>query len=470
MIHNNSYIQLLTLLFFLILQSCARKEESQGKILYDQQCVRCHIGPDIEDLPKNIWKEGVLPDMGARMGFNTPGYDPYKGFSFEDKLAIMKTNIFPSTPVISEEEWIVLQEYILSKAPDSLPETEKPERMNSSLELFDTRPVKLDENPGSYITYLEYLPEENKLAIGDIQNNLKMYDFKSNQFVRTVRGSSPVIKYNKFKGKEYITQIGRLNPSEIPAGSLSTLENDQVKSFNVKLHRPVYSSVGDLDKDGSPEFVLSEFGHFTGKLSLLKHQGDSILNKTLLNKPGTIRTLIRDMNNDGKDDIIALTSQGDENITIMYQNESMEFNREKVIRFSPIYGSSWFELMDYDQDGDLDIATVHGDNADKTPILKPYHGLRIHINDGDNNFKESFFYPLDGATRVVARDFEQDGDIDFALIATFPDYEEDPMRSFVYLENKNQQGYEFTSSTFEAVNEARWFLMDAGDIDGDGDL
>ncbi|WP_166435188.1 FG-GAP repeat domain-containing protein [Christiangramia sabulilitoris] len=382
----------------------------------------------------------------------------------------MKTNTFPSTPVITEEEWKILQDYILSKAPDSLPETKKPLNVNSSLALFEPKPLKLDENPGSYITYLEYLPEEERLAIGDIQNNLIMYDFESNQIESTVKGNSPIIKYNKFKEKKYITQIGRLNPSERPAGSLSILEDDQVKNYNHKLHRPVHSSVADLDKDGSPEFVISEFGHFTGKVSLLKQQGDSLSNKTLINQPGTIRTLIRDMNNDGKQDIIALTSQGDESITILYQNQALEFNSEKAIRFSPIYGSSWFELIDYDLDGDLDIATVHGDNADKTPILKPYHGLRIHINDGNNNFTESFFYPLDGATRVVARDFDEDGDIDFALIATFPDYNEDPLRSFIYLENKDKENYEFTTSTFEAVNEARWFLMDAGDIDKDGDL
>ena len=182
-----------------------------------------------------------------------------------------------------------------------------------------------------------------------------------------------------------------------------------------------------------------------------------------------IRSVIKDMNGDGKKDIVALFSQGDENITIYYQLEDLKFRMDKVIRFSPIYGSSWFELIDYDHDGDDDIITVHGDNADQTYIPKPYHGLRLHINDGNNQFEEKYFYPMNGATRVVARDFDQDGDIDFGLLSTFPDYENPAEPSFIYLENKNASAFTFENSTLKESNYGRWLLMDAGDVDGDGD-
>ena len=113
--------------------------------------------------------------------------------------------------------------------------------------------------------------------------------------------------------------------------------------------------------------------------------------------------------------------------------------------------------------------TVNGDNADKTYIPKPYHGLRIHLNDGQNNFSEAFFHPLNGATRFVADDFDQDGDFDFAVISTFPDYENAPDLALVYLENKNQSSFEFKPFKFEESNLSRWFLLDKGDIDADGD-
>jgi len=91
-----------------------------------------------------------------------------------------------------------------------------------------------------------------------------------------------------------------------------------------------------------------------------------------------------------------MTAQGYEGISILYQFGNLDFKAEQVIRFSPISGSSWFEVLDYEGDGDQDIITVHGDNGDKTPILKPYHGLRIHLNDGSNHFSEAFFYPFYG--------------------------------------------------------------------------
>ena len=175
------------------------------------------------------------------------------------------------------------------------------------------------------------------------------------------------------------------------------------------------------------------------------------------------------MDKDGKLDIVTLTSQGDESITILYQQDDLVFKTDKAIRFSPIYGSSWFELIDYDGDGDDDIVTVNGDNADKTYVSKPYHGLRILINDGDNNFTETYFYPLNGATRFVADDFDQDGDYDFGIISTFPDYQEKPEYSLIYLENLNAGSYDFQPYSFDEGNDSRWLLLDAGDIDQDGD-
>ena len=176
------------------------------------------------------------------------------------------------------------------------------------------------------------------------------------------------------------------------------------------------------------------------------------------------------MNNDGKKDIVALFSQGREGIYIFYQKENLHFDIEQVIALEPEYGSSWFTLLDYDNDGQLDIVLVNGDNADYSLFLKPYHGIRLFINEGSNTFEQKWFYAINGATRVMTEDFDQDGDIDFAVSSFFPDFKNAPEEGFVYLENKNPSAYSFVPHTTKKAASGNWLVMDKGDFDHDGDV
>jgi hypothetical protein len=127
-------------------------------------------------------------------------------------------------------------------------------------------------------------------------------------------------------------------------------------------------------------------------------------------------------------------------------------------------------LVDYNHDGLTDIVTVHGDNADFSPILKPYHGIRININQGNGVFKEKFFYPIYGVTKVVADDFDKDGDIDFAASAFFPDFSKLGEESFVYLENIDEKNFKFKPYTLKSDTPVKSLTLEKADIDGDGDM
>jgi len=460
-------------LFFFIFTSCNKIEQvdksEKGAEIYTMHCARCHIAPDINDLPKKYWVNYILPEMAARMGIKDGDFKPYDGLQFEEMEIIHNSGIYPPLPVLNKQDWSILKDYILSIAPDSLQPTFHAGNLKKQ-NRFKAKAFPIDENPGSYFTFLKYVEDGNKIWTGDISG--KVYEHKFGTGKTTVIHSTEnaVVDYIEKDTVSYITDIGILDPSELSTGKIIAAYKDSYKTIPDTLHRPVNNLVIDLNNDGLEEMVVSEFGHLTGQLSLLYLNEDGkYLKKTLLSQPGTIRAVAKDMDNDGKLDIIAITSQGDESITILYQKENLVFRTDKIIRFSPIYGSSWFELLDYDGDGDDDIITVNGDNADKTYIHKPYHGLRIHLNDGTNQFTESFFYPLNGATRFVANDFDQDGDIDFTIISTFPDYEKKSDYSLVYLENLNATSYEFQTYSFDEANLSRWFLLDTGDVDLDGD-
>jgi len=462
--------KILWYILFLISLSCSTPKRQKGAKLFNTYCSMCHITPSIQDLPKNIWINKILPDMGARLGIRDSSYNPFKGLSFPQIDAINHTGVYPYKPIIQKKDWALLKEYVIKLAPDSIrkPKITTPSR---ELSLFSTNPISLDSAKGTAITFLHYDNNNKKLLYGDFLGRLAKYDFIKKKSYPIGQFGSAITDYTETNNIGYVTAVGYLNPSEISSGKIFVIKDNKIKIIPEVFHRPVNTLVRDLNGNGKDELVVSEFGNLSGKLTLLIQDDSLHYNKRiLLNQPGAIRVLANDMNKDGKLDLIVLTAQGDEAIYILYQEDNLNFKVDKVIRFSPVYGSSWFELIDYDGDGDQDIITVNGDNGDKSDIPKPYHGMRININDGTNHFKEIYFFPMYGATRLVANDFDQDGDIDFGIVSAYPDYKDKPQYSFVYLENKSKDTiFNFTPHTFKKSLLGKWFLMDYGDIDADGD-
>ncbi|GAB3533578.1 hypothetical protein GCM10027443_19250 [Pontibacter brevis] len=68
---------------------------------------------------------------------------------------------------------------------------------------------------------------------------------------------------------------------------------------------------------------------------------------------------------------------------------------------------------------------------------------------------------------MLARDFDQDGDLDVAAISFFPDFKEVPEKGFVYL--RQEKNLTFAASTFAQSQLGHWLTMEAGDYDQDGD-
>jgi hypothetical protein len=128
----------------------------------------------------------------------------------------------------------------------------------------------------------------------------------------------------------------------------------------------------------------------------------------------------------------------------------------------------YIDLKDFNGDGFMDIIYVNGDNFDYSQILKPYHGIRILENDGEDNFEEKYFYPIYGAGKSISNDFDLDGDLDILVSSNFADMEKNPERGVIYL--KNEGNYSFTPFSFEEAAQNQWNTMATADFDGDGDM
>ena len=108
--------------------------------------------------------------------------------------------------------------------------------------------------------------------------------------------------------------------------------------------------------------------------------------------PGAIKAYVRDYNKDGLPDIYVLFAQADESIFLYTNKGNGNFEEKRLLRFPPCYGSTYFELADFNKDGFDDIVYSCGDNADFSRVLKPYHGVYIYTNDGRNNYTQQYFF------------------------------------------------------------------------------
>ena len=447
----------------LLLSACAKPEKTKVEEAYAIHCGSCHLLPKIEDLPKSYWTNQVLPEMATRLGISSPDYDPYANMNYEERLAVLKSGIFPNSPLIDPSLYESISEYIASQAPDTLPPTlASPPKL---LKHYRPHIIPYHAARSPSFSYLKI--RDQAIEVGDLQGNLSVYNFHQNQWHIPYNFESPVVDFASNDSTSYALLVGLLDPSEIAMGKLIEIGSSGQTVLRDSLHRPVNLNITIMPE--GKQFFIAEFGHLTGQLSRLSSRGEEVNYTSLVATPGAIRTHDVDINGDMIAEKIVLFAQGDERLLAIKTLSDGSIEQETLLRFSPLSGVSWFEAADVDGDGDTDLITAHGDNADNTYVHKPYHGIRIHANDGSGQFKKVYDYPMNGATRVVALDWDKDGDQDLAAVAAFPDYEMEQPRSFVLLENYGSETERWIPRTFPEVNIGRWFLMDAADLDDDGD-
>jgi len=441
-----------------------------GKSLAQTYCQVCHAFPDPELLDKTTWKNKVLPQMALRLGLNPAGINPYLGKSTDEVYKLMKAGIFPRKPFLSKKDWQKIEDYFVQQAPVKLALpilTEvKPNTKNFSVII-----PALNRGKRAVTTLVKHELITEELWVGDLRNWLFRLDHQLKVVDSVQVNSLPVDLIKTNTGYKLLT-IGSVIPTEKGVGNIyqvaSTNELKLPHLLLNNLHRPVNVVEADLDGDKQLDLVVCNYGYNLGSLVLYRNLGKGKYKPTVLkNLPGARKAEIIDLNHDGKLDIVVLFAQGTETLKVFYNHGEGAFEEQNLVQFPPVYGTNYFELVDFNKDGHQDIILANGDNADYSTILKPYHGIRVWLNDGKNKFREKYFYQMPGAWKAVSRDFDQDGDVDIAAISYFPDFDRSPERGFIYLQQT--ANFKFTASTFAQSQIGRWFTMEAADYDQDGD-
>jgi len=439
-----------------------------GKQLARVHCAACHLFPEPDLLDQRTWKEQTLPRMAFRMGLSPATLEKHADAKF-----IKAAGIIPSVPMVSLEEFQLMTAYYLEAAPVQPLPQEPRKRIAADLKQFTFEAVPFRHEPAS-TTLVHISQPTGRIYFGDdASKTLNIID-AAGKWIDSVSVDNVPVALTETARGIYVTMIGRFIPSEEPLGGLAMLQRTErsfapAKTFFTKTPRLTDTVFADINHDGKADMLTCFFGYFAGRFSWHENMGlDELKEHVLIPKAGAIRSVVQDFNGDGFRDIAVLIAQETEALFILLNDGKGRFTTHTAFQKPPIYGHTYFEVVDFNHDGKADFLVTNGDNGEYTSPIKKYHGIRLYLNRGENRFEEALFYPLNGAFKAVARDFDGDNDLDIAAISFFPDYEKSPEEGFVYLENRGSM--QFTAATFRQYLAGRWLTMDARDLDNDADI
>ena len=378
-------------------------------------------------------------------------------------------NVFPRYPQLTGEEWADIQHWYLREAPDTLASAaEGREEITLGLRHFRTHLPPVGVTP-PMTTLVQIDTVRHQIAFADIKGSggkLHFYDPGSDHTVELTL-DRPVADLARVGDTLYLTALGELIASDRASGGLQTMVYDSTagrygagQTLLYGLQRPVQSLSLDVDEDGKSDWIVAEFGKYSGSLSWFGQGGGGQWQRhEILPLPGAARMVLTDHDGDGRQDLLVAFGQGG-------------FRERRLLEFPPTNGTAGFELADFNGDGRQDILYINGDNADyDRPGLKPYHGYTIYLRGPEDEYTAAYHFPVNGAYGAQVADFDLDGDLDIATVAFFADYSLAPREGFVYLENVSERKdrLDFRPSTFREFSAGRYLVIDSGDVDGDGD-
>ena len=452
---------------FIAVAGCQSTQEDplimEGRLLAQHYCSNCHQTPSPELLDKDTWVKHVLPAMATNLGLEVyPEGLYYAG----------------SKSAISFDDWQKLTAYYQTLAPIKLKPASKPTPAIDNWGIFTVEKPRLDTTRTAMTTLVKMDTIGHQLYTSDaFRSDLTRWN-SALQPTRFRQLNSAVVNADFFRDKEgkeqgTFTTLGTMRAADIARGELVSLNldgNQQADSSTLAadLPRPLQSVSVDINKDGRMDWVVCGFGHLKGGLYWLKQEANGKFTKQIIrDTPGAIQTTTGDFNADGWPDLMVLFAHADEGIWLFLNNKKGGFTERNLLRFPSVYGSTSFQLVDFNKDGKLDIIYTCGDNSDYSKILKPYHGLYIYMNQDDLRYKQAYFYPINGCTKAVATDFDQDGDLDIATIAFFADFRHNPSEGCLLFEQK--ESLQFQPHAMPVSTLGRWICMDVADVDQDGD-
>jgi hypothetical protein len=477
-----------------------RPDPADGETLARRYCASCHAYTPPAALTKDGWRPGLL-HMAARLGLAEDLLrQPPAGFTAADeervryhlgKLRELDPPLLPSGPLVPREDFLAIWRYLVDHAPEQpLPQPAKIPVAFGPTPFVLGPHVPFHPRVHVAVSLVRIDAARRWLFFGGVKDwdprtetnpaYLALLDAHGRLLQEIGLASAPVSLERTGDGY-LLTLIGSLATVQSSEARLLRLSAgaDGLRTSAIAdgLVRAAGSAVHERE-DGSRLIAVNGFGYYEGELSLLvEREGRLLSRRTLLDEPGAMLSRFGDFTRDGRLDLLCLFSQHRESLVLFADDGLGGYEPVELMRHHPAWGLSSFDLADMDGDGRDDLVVSNGDNGDYPGApLKGYHGVRVYLDvgsaPGTPRYEERFFQPIHGAYKVLARDFDLDGDTDLAVIARYVDASAAPLENFVFLENRTartDRRLRFRAATLAELESSAFLTMDAGDLDGDGD-